>query len=334
MRYKNLCELRAHDRTAMPVVGKNGQVLINAGVPLTEASIASLRNHGHCGAVVDDEASDGIVYEPAIPVKMKMDAVAATREADVEACHRISEQIADEIMSTNGAVKTALEDIGNMDASTAVHSVSVAVYAGTTAVLMGYPYERVAQVVETALLHDVGKLQISEAILKKKDLLTVDELAEIRKHPRLGYDALKDLPTVPSVVRVSVLQHHENVDGTGYPMGLKRDDIYEYARIIHVCDVYDALVSKRCYKDELSPVVAVRYIAMNAGSMFDEKIAAVFLRSIAPFPEGAQVVLASGETGTVQKVDPNHPIEPVVRLHGGGVVDTFLSKNKIENLLY
>jgi HD-GYP domain-containing protein (c-di-GMP phosphodiesterase class II) len=106
-------------------------------------------------------------------------------------------------------------------------------------------------------LHDLGKVRVDPAIINKRGRLTKDELDQIKKHPRFGYQILKSSRQLSEEVGHIVMQHHERVDGKGYPQGLARDEIHIYARICSIADVYDALTSKRSYKRSLNPFNAL-----------------------------------------------------------------------------
>lgn len=139
-------------------------------------------------------------------------------------------------------------------------------------------------VVRSAPMHDLGKIGVDDAILSKQGKFTPEEYAKMKEHPAIGTRIVKEVLTdveAPDFVAVAVNvahYHHEKVDGTGYPCGMKSTEIPVEARIMALADVFDALVSKRCYKEAFSFDKAFSIIAQDAGTHFDPKLARVFLR--------------------------------------------------------
>ena len=129
-----------------------------------------------------------------------------------------------------------------------------------------------------ALLHDVGKIAVSDSILKKPGRLTEDEWREMRRHPFLGFDLLLSLD-FPGDVALVVAQHHERFDGSGYPNGLGRYCICLEARIFSIVDTYDAITRDRCYRKGASYEIAAKEIADWSGRQFDPEIVEAFLKT-------------------------------------------------------
>ena len=127
-----------------------------------------------------------------------------------------------------------------------------------------------------ALLHDIGKIGIPDQVLSKTEKLTKEEFLMLKGHPGMGYEIIQDLP-LPEEVKLIVKHHHERFDGTGYPDGLKEEDIPLLVRIFSVLDTYEALVGKRPYKASCSPEEARKEILEHAGTQFDPDIVKVFL---------------------------------------------------------
>ena len=322
MRYSRLTKVKPGDIAAAPVFGAGGQILVKAGGKLTSRIIQRLLELGFVGICIEDNAFADIICSSTVSAQTKFEALQALDNKDIKSCVKISESIADELLSGDGVVRASLDELNSYDVATGTHSFSVAVYAGTLAMLYGYNFQRIKQVVSASLLHDLGKSQIDINIINKPGKLTAEEYEEVKKHPSIGYEMLKGMESIDSVVRVSILQHHENSDGTGYPSGLLDEDIYEYAKIIHICDVYDAMISQRCYKEAKSPTSVIAYLQSEAGKMFNEQLVKIFMRSIAPYPEGSEVLMSNGENAIVKKICPDHPTEPIVKFFSGEEVDT------------
>jgi putative two-component system response regulator len=163
------------------------------------------------------------------------------------------------------------------DEITEGHSVRVAGYSIALARAMGYDEQRVDEVYQTGLLHDVGKIGIPDLILKKEGKLTSEEYGEIKEHTSIGGHILAAIETM-GYLADGAKYHHEKFDGTGYPKGLKGKEIPEIGRIIAVADVFDALVSKRHYKEPMDVEAAKQEILRGSGTQFDPDIVQVFLK--------------------------------------------------------
>lgn len=145
---------------------------------------------------------------------------------------------------------------------------------------LGLAGERLEQLRYGALLHDVGKVGIEDDILGKPARLTASEWAEVHKHSLLGKEIVEKIPGLELAARI-VEEHHERVDGKGYPQGLKGDQILLEARILAVADAYDAMRSDRPYRRALSREEAIRELKKNAGSQFDPQVVKVLLDILA-----------------------------------------------------
>ena len=162
------------------------------------------------------------------------------------------------------------------DISTGVHSTRLAEWAIRVARKLNIPEEHMYQVEVAALLHDIGKIGVPDAILKKQGPLTSEERALINRHPEYSWSILRLFPGLEDA-SLYVLHHHENFDGTGYPARLKREDIPIVSRIVSVIDAYDAMVSNRCYRKGLPHTEAVRRLLESAGTQFDTEVVHTFI---------------------------------------------------------
>lgn len=177
------------------------------------------------------------------------------------------------------------------DISTGVHSTRLAEWALRVAREMKIPDSRSYQVEVAALLHDIGKVGVPDAILKKNGPLTPEERAIINRHPEYSWSILRLFPGLEEA-SLYALHHHESMDGTGYPAGLKGQDIPLVSRIISVIDAYDAMVSNRCYRKGLPHEEAVSRLLKSSGAQFDGEVVQIFI-PIAE-REAADVFAAAG----------------------------------------
>ncbi len=173
-------------------------------------------------------------------------------------------------------ISTLANAIEVKDQYTRGHSVRVAQYSREIARRMGKNEEAADSIYYIALLHDIGKIGISDDIINKSGRLTDEEYNVIKQHPVLGADILKDITELPDAA-VGARWHHEKFDGTGYPDGLRGNEIPEAARIIGVADAYDAMSSKRSYRDALPQQTIREEIIKDTGTQFDPAIAGIML---------------------------------------------------------
>jgi HD-GYP domain-containing protein (c-di-GMP phosphodiesterase class II) len=177
---------------------------------------------------------------------------------------------------------------------------------------LGFTNEMLNDLGTAGLLHDVGKVSVPIEIITKPGRLTPEEFEAVKMHPVYAAQHLKERSLVNESIYRGIIQHHEKMDGTGYPYKLSGTQIHPYARIISVADVYDALTSNRPYRTPNPPNEAIEYIMAGMGTQFDEKVLRAFLRKVAPFPMGSTVQLSNGEKASVLKNYPDSPLRPYV----------------------
>lgn len=199
----------------------------------------------------------------------------------------------------NPCAMVSIARLKTSDDYTYMHSVAVCALMIMLARQLGLPQHQVRQAGYAGLLHDIGKMALPGAILNKPGRLTEEEFAEVRDHPVRGFQLLKSSGVDDPVVLDVCLHHHEKVDGTGYPEGLRGDGISLFAKMGAVCDVYDAITSDRPYKRGWDPAEAVHKMAEWSERHFDKTVFEAFIRSIGIYPVGSLVRLTSGRLGVV-----------------------------------
>ena len=181
-------------------------------------------------------------------------------------------------------VQTLAEAIDAKDTYTNGHSGRVAQYARLIAGRYGYPSGRQDEIYMIGLLHDAGKIGVPDAVISKPGKLTEEEFSQIKSHPVMGERILKQIKEMPQLA-VGARWHHERYDGSGYPDGLSGAEIPEEARIVAVADAYDAMTSRRSYRDILSQEKVVSELQEGRGSQFDPEFADVMLEMIREDPD-------------------------------------------------
>lgn len=170
------------------------------------------------------------------------------------------------------------------------------------------------------LVHDVGKLAVPPEILNKPGRLTDPEMEVMKTHTVAGVELLRPADLSPLSLSI-VRDHHERLDGSGYPAGLLGEQIQEFPRIAAVADVYDAVTSERVYKPAAPPHVGVRVIREGSGSQFCPTVVRHFRAVVMPYPVGHEVTLPDGRTGVVSAVSIHDPDCPTVRVKGATGVE-------------
>lgn len=209
----------------------------------------------------------------------------ADRETELrKAAERERQEKEIELDQVVGVIARAIDA---KDEDTNGHSVRVAGYSRMLANGMGLGRKMVEHIYQAALLHDVGKVGVPDVVLKKPGRLTQDEFDVIKKHTLMGRDILGAIKSVPYIAE-GALYHHERWDGGGYPQGVAGKEIPLTGRIIAVADAYDAMLSRRCYKEGMSRGQVLAEIRRGAGSQFDPEIVEAFCQCISSECGGAE----------------------------------------------
>lgn len=228
----------------------------------------------------------------------------------VEATNSIGNDLMKAIME-NDAIAVDISNLKVSDEYTFKHSVDVATMSMIIARHYGLDEKEIYDIGIAGLLHDIGKSYIPNEILNKPAKLTDEEFEIIKKHSVFGYNILKEKEGINYQMSLGVLQHHEKMNGKGYPLGVKSDKIGLYPRILSVADIYDALVTKRTYKDAFSQRVAVEML-MSMTEELDIKIIQSFMECIILYPVGSIVNLSCGEKAKVVSNNPSCILRPKV----------------------
>ncbi len=180
-----------------------------------------------------------------------------------------------------------ITDIRLHDTYTFSHSVNVSILATMLGILCNYPQEKLITLTLSALLHDIGKVVIPSKILNKPSALTDEEFDIMRRHPEAGRKKLRELnSSIASILALVAGQHHEHMDGGGYPDHLLAKGIHPFSRIVAIADVYDALSSNRPYKKAYKPNVVYKIMSTYSSGQFDLKLLQLFFDNIAIYPVG------------------------------------------------
>jgi len=219
-----------------------------------------------------------------------------------------------------------LHMVHHTDDYTFHHSANVAVICGVLGKWLGYTGVHLMELVLAGLLHDIGKTQIPLAILDKPAALSKEEMDIMQKHTTLGYKLIKDSKDLSPNIINAVLQHHERMDGSGYPLGIVADKLHQYARIIAVADTYDAMTSDRVYHQKSTPFVVVKTMVGEMFNKLDPRICTVFLNNVRSYFIGNIIKLSDGRRAKVVYLGQSVETRPTVRTQNGEFID--LEKHK------
>lgn len=200
------------------------------------------------------------------------------------------------------------------------HSVSVGVIATLLGSWLGLSEEELAQLASAGSMHDLGKAFISIKILNKPGRLSPEELELMKKHPSLGYELLAKHFGPEAVPARVAFEHHERIDGRGYPMGVKSGETLLLSRIVAVADVFHAMTSDRVYRPRQAQFVALAQLREEGFGSLDPRVVQVFLGHVVPLSIGRRVRLSNGSVGTVILAREQDPTRPIVQV-GPAFVD-------------
>lgn len=295
---------------------------LGKGSVLNDGNIAYMKENGYLGAYIDTPDTINITLEEPIGSVTFNKAVTALAQMDVDALLASAKAIVNDVTNLN-RLSIDLLDIRSFDDYTLRHSVNVTVMAVAVAKRMGFEPDDLVNMAVAGICHDLGKFKISPDIINKPGKLTDEEFEEIKNHPKYSFDMLYGKVEISSTVRQAILCHHENENGSGYPLGKKGKDIPLMAKILHAVDVYDALISRRPYKLPHTPVEAFEYLTGGRQILFDHDVVNAMRNVIPTYPVATDVYLSTGEIAVVV-AQTDDPLRPVVRVMGDEI-DTDLS---------
>lgn len=231
-----------------------------------------------------------------------------------------------ESIENNLEVFDMLHSMRENDDSTYAHSINVALISSVIGRWMGFEKEDINILTMSGLFHDIGKIMIPKDILNKPAKLDEQEYDIIKTHTMQGYNILKSMD-LDERVACSALMHHERCDGSGYPIGIEGSQINDFAKIVAIADVYDAMTSSRLYRAPICPFKVISIFEQEGLSLYDSKFVTVFLKKIVNTYVQNSVRLSNGQTGTVILINNLALSRPVVQLDNGGYIDLYRHPN-------
>ena len=318
-------KLREGMVVAQSIYSKAGAAFIVKGRQLSRQYINRMKKIGIPSISVTTADPNFNVEPPedVIQEKTRMDAIRVVhsvfkdisekQEMDTEGLSQSANRIVTDIIARREHL-VQLTDIRLHDSYTFAHSVNVAVLSAIMGNFSGLTETEMKTLVMGGLLHDLGKISVPAKILNKRGGLTDEEFEEIKKHPMDGAHRIHQFEwTLPkaSVLAAIAAQHHEHMDGSGYPRGIGGDRLHRFARMVSIADVYDALTSERPYKRAYTPSVAYSIMVKTGKSQFDEELLTQFFDHVAVYPIGTVLKTFYGY-GIVKKCEFGHTRTPTV----------------------
>ncbi len=301
--------------------------LLKEGSKLTRSNIERLKELGSVGLYIYNKDEFNKTPARILDDELKIEAITELEKlfsdldknegklesSALRGINEISTKIVDSIL-VNKEYMVNILDLKMYDEYTYHHSLSVSVLSTAIGLSLGLNDKALFDLSLCALLHDIGKTKIARDLITKPDKLTEEEYEIIKSHPLRGGKCVAKNELINERIYNGIISHHEKYDGTGYPFGAKGKEIPLFGRIIAVADVYDALTSKRPYREPNKASETIEYIMAANGSFFDPTVVHAFLKKIAPYPINDYVRLSNGKIGIVTRLFPENPLRPELKI--------------------
>jgi len=222
--------------------------------------------------------------------------------------------------STSISMFDMLHNMRNYDDFTYVHSMNVSLICNIFGHWLEMSTEDIQILTLSGLLHDIGKLLVPEEIIKKPGKLNDKEFSVIKTHTLQGYNVLKDL-NIDTRIKAAALMHHERCDGSGYPLGYKENQIVDFAKIVAIADVYDAMTAARCYRGPMCPFSVIAIFEEEGLQKYDSRYILSFLNHIGETYINNRVRLNNGIEGDIIMLNKNLVSRPLIRCTDGSFIN-------------
>jgi HD-GYP domain-containing protein (c-di-GMP phosphodiesterase class II) len=323
MRHVPVEQVQPGQVLARTIYSSDGRPLLNTGVQLTVGILSTLRRLGVPFIYIQDARFSDVVVEEVVDEQTRREAlnnfatavqhVQNGNDFNTKQISQVTGSIIDEIMK-NRKVLVNLSDIRTRDNALFMHAVNVCILSVVIGANMKLNRNQLADLALGALFHDIGKIELPEKMRREEDKDLPSEVLNDEKHTWRGYKRLRKKNEVSIVAAHVCLQHHECLDGTGFPRGLTADEIHPFAKIVAVANMFDNLITGSETDKPMLPHEATEWLMSQAGKRFDHEVVIQFLRSVAVFPTGISVKLSSGQTGVVVGQHKGLPARPVIRV--------------------
>jgi putative nucleotidyltransferase with HDIG domain len=233
---------------------------------------------------------------------MKIDEIEETTNAMVDSIFR------------NQDALTCMSRFQSKDSYVLEHSLNVSILMSVFAKHLKFDKRLIQELALGAFLHDVGKILLPSDILNRRNDITAKEQSIIRSHVALGLKVLENSPSISHLAMNMIEEHHERLDGSGYPKKLKGDDISKYGRMLAIIDSYEDMTCERPYKKDIHPINAFKKLISAAPECYDDELVENFIQCMGVYPVGTLVKLNSGKLGLISRLNKQKPLHPFVRV--------------------
>lgn len=232
---------------------------------------------------------------------------------------------------THVSVFDMLLNMRNIDDSIYAHCIDVALISNMLARWLHFSEEEQRLATACGLFHDVGKFMLPQTILRKPDRLTAEEFEIVKTHTTEGLHLLSKFSNIPKEVRNAALMHHEKCDGSGYPYGLKGDEIDNYSKIVTIADIFDAMTSERVYRSAMCPFTVIKAFEDEGIQKYDPKYILTFLENVANSYLNHRVSLSNGMEGNVIFINQSDYSLPIIKCDNDEIIN--LQEQYYQNIM-
>jgi len=323
VRQVSVNSLTVGDVLGKTIFSSSGRILLGKGVKLTSLFIAKLRDMGISILYIEDDRFDDVLVEDVISEEHRRDALEilekSTRSVrlgkNLEGFElkKVINNIVEEILFKKDILVNMM-DMRSKDNQMFAHSVNVCVLSTVLGKALFLDREKLETLATGAILHDIGKVHLDPKLLNLVGALTPEEGVLLKTHTTLGFEELKKRKDLNLIIAHIAFQHHEHMNGTGYPRNLKEGEIHPLAQIVAIADFYDKYTSDHSVEKRIMPHEACEILMGLAGTLYPLEMVRLFLKNIAAYPTGVTVRLNNGEIGVVVDQNLSMPARPVVRV--------------------
>lgn len=253
--------------------------------------------------------------------KRLLDSVAKNLPIDLKLPKEFAQHLVGSIDRNPNALM-CLTKIREKDSYLLEHSLNVAVLLANFAKHIGIAELEVQELALSGFLHDIGKIKVPDEILHKPGRLNDEEMNIMRKHVDYGIETLQEMELPAHIVR-TISEHHERLDGLGYPSGAKSDEISLFGRMIAIVDTYDAITAHRCYKAGMPSQRALKILLEDSPVKYDLELVQKFVKCVGVYPVGSLVELTGEQVAMVVRQHPDSPLKPVVKVFYSSRTETY-----------
>ncbi|MDN5304601.1 MAG: hypothetical protein PWP46_1487 [Fusobacteriaceae bacterium] len=360
-------ELKPNMILAETILGRGGSILLSTGIKLNDNLIDKIKETGKKTIYIEDEKSevkiDGVAdldgekihFDSKVDIDEHLNTELMQKvEAEFE---QVANTVKDGILNLNLSEEEIIKNTGdvtefikeNFNSNYAYifrsimtmrdvdeylyrHSVNVAVLSFLLAKWLGYNDEKLNKILYAGLLHDIGKLKVDQKVLNKPGKLTEEEFEIVKKHALYTYKVLINFKSIDKEILFGATFHHEKLDGSGYPFGLTEEKIPEFAKIIAIADIFDAMTSNRVYHKKKSPFLVLEMFSTNSFGKLDTRIVYTFLQRFVEYYIGSEVILNNGKKAKIVRINFTELTKPLLLSEDGNFIDMSRQRDiKIED---